>query len=101
MENKTPYDQAKIDQFKRRLEHAIPNGTIGAGVQFHDWIKYEVVCGPNKSFLCVSFEFLGLDDAEISRRFERESVARAIQKVPRGSFMLTRDGLQQRSCEDV
>ena len=101
MENKTSYDQAKIDQFKRLLEHAIPNGTIGAGVKFHDWIKYEVVCGANKSFLCVSFEFLGLDEAEISRLLERESVARAIQKVPKGSFMLTRDGLQQRSCEDV
>ena len=101
MENTTSFDQAKIDHIKRLLEQAIPNGTVCDVLRYRDWMKYEVVYRANKSFLCVSDEFLGLDEAEISKRFERECVARAIQKNPKGRFILIRDGLQQRSCEDI
>lgn len=96
MENTTLGDQAKIDQIKRLLEQASPNGTVCTVRKWHDWMQYEVVCGANKSVLCVSFEFIGLDETEIAKRFERAGVARTIQKSPNESFILMRSGLQQR-----
>jgi hypothetical protein len=102
MKNPSPYAQEKIDLIKRMLEEEIPNGTVCDVREWREWMKYEVVCGANKSFLCVSAEFLAIsDDAEISKRFEHVGVAKAILKNPKGRFILTRDGLQQRSCEDI
>ena len=94
--------QIRIDQIKHLLEEAIPNCTVCDPQKWRDWMKYEVVCGVNKSFLCVSSEFLAIsDDSEISKRFEHEGVARAILKNPKGRFILTRKGLEQRSCDDI
>jgi hypothetical protein len=102
MDNQTSRIQASTDQIKRLLERAIPNGTVSDVRKWGDWMKYEVICDANKSFLCVSEEFLGdLDETEISKLFEREGVARAIQKNQKGRFVLTRSGLQQGSCGDI
>jgi len=102
MKNPSPYYQDKIDLIKRKLEEAIPNSTVCDIRKWRDWMKYEVVCGVNKSFLCVSDEFLAIsDDAEISKRFEHEGVAKAILKYLKGCFILTLGGLQQRSCDDI
>jgi len=102
MENPVSQIQVKTDQIKRLLEGAIPNGVAYAVGKWRDWIKYEVVRDANKSFLCVSDDFFAyLDEAEISKRFEREGAARAMQNSPNGRFILTRDGLQSRSCEEI
>lgn len=101
MEDQTSRIQARTDQIKRLLEEAIPNGTIYDVRKWRDWIKYEVVSSANKSFLCVSDEFLAdLNEAEISKRFKRENVAEAIRKNPKGRFVLTRGGLQEGPCGD-
>jgi len=102
MENQASHIQARTDQIKRLLERAVPNCTVYDVRTWRDWIKYEVVCGANKSFLCVSNEFLAdLDETEISKRFEHEGVAGAIQKNQKGRFVLTRGGLQQGQCGDI
>lgn len=100
MENLTSPLQKKIDHIKQMLQSAIPNGLVYDVRKWHDWVKYEVVCEANKSFLCVSNEFLeDLDEAEMSERFEREGVARAMQANPKGRFELTRNGLARGSCD--
>ncbi|MFZ0393418.1 MAG: hypothetical protein WBX09_11635 [Terracidiphilus sp.] len=89
------------DLIKRLLEGEVPGGLVYDVRKRRDWMKYEVVCGENKSFLCVSHEFLAIvDPAEVSSRFRQAGVAKAIRANPKGRFVLTRSGLQEGSCAD-
>lgn len=102
MENPISSLELKTDRIRRLLEEAIPNSAVYDIRKWRDWMKYEVICGANKSFLCVSDEFLAdLDEAEMAKRFERAGVARAIQANPDGCILLTRNGIQQGSCGDI
>lgn len=94
--------QVKVHQLKQLLETANPNSRVYHVRKWRDFVKFEIVSGGDKAFLCVSDQFFAdLGEVEISKRLQCYEVARAVQLKPKGHFILTCDRLEQGSCEGI